>query len=112
MAEEAARVRIDPRIGPTHGVHPKANVAPKIRELTGLPGFKAATKLVKSLGYGAGYQYPHDFDGHHVQQTHLPDDLRGSRFYAPSDTGEEKAARERLTALLASRAPGEPGEDG
>ena len=72
----------------------------------------APTKLMKSLGYGAGYQYPHDFDGHVVGEQYLPEGLRGQRFYAPSDSGEEKAHRERLEALLALRAPKEPGEDG
>ena len=32
-----ARRRIDPRIGPTHGVHPRAKVPPINRELDGLP---------------------------------------------------------------------------
>lgn len=72
----------------------------------------APTKLMKSLGYGAGYQYPHDFDGHVVAEQYLPEGLRGQRFYAPSDSGEEKTHRERLDALRALRAPKEPGEDG
>lgn len=41
VAVVVASVRMDPRIGPTHGVQPKANVAPKIVELSGLPGFNA-----------------------------------------------------------------------
>src|SRR3989338_1560353 len=46
VAVEAASVSIDPRIGPTHGVQPKANAAPKIRELTGLPGLRALTLVI------------------------------------------------------------------
>jgi len=41
VVDAAASVKIDPKIGPTHGVQPKANVAPKMRELVGLPGFNA-----------------------------------------------------------------------
>jgi len=41
VARCAANVRILPRIGPTHGVHPKANVVPKIKELSGFPGVNA-----------------------------------------------------------------------
>ena len=44
----AASVKMEPRMGPTHGVHPKLNAAPKIRELAGLPGFKVFT-LTKCL---------------------------------------------------------------
>jgi hypothetical protein len=39
VADETASVKIDPKIGPTHGVQPKTNVASKIKELTGLSGF-------------------------------------------------------------------------
>jgi putative ATPase len=72
----------------------------------------APTKLMRSLGYGAGYQYPHDFEGHYVPEQYLPDGLRGTRFYEPSDSGEEARHRERLAELRALNAPSEPGEDG
>ncbi len=73
----------------------------------------APTQLMKSLGYGSGYQYPHDFEGHYAPtQSHLPDDLRGERFYQPSREGAEATHAERLEELLKRRAPKEPGEDG
>lgn len=72
----------------------------------------APTELMRKLGHGAGYQYPHDFEGHVVAQDHLPEGLRGQRFYAPSNSGDEAQARARLDALRQARAPGEPGEDG
>ncbi len=72
----------------------------------------APTKLMKTLGYGSGYQYPHDFEGHYVPGNHLPDGLRTERFYFPSDSGEEKELRERYEKLRAMKAPKEPGEDG
>ena len=67
----------------------------------------APTPLMKSLGYGAGYQYPHDFEGHYVPEEYLPEALRGRRYYAPSDSGHERAIKERLLALRA-RAQREP----
>jgi putative ATPase len=72
----------------------------------------APTKLMKGLGYGAGYQYPHDFDGNVVAEQYLPEGLRGQRFFEPSENGEEKAHRARVEELRALRAPKEPGEDG
>jgi len=50
----------------------------------------------KGLGHGKDYQYPHDFEGHHVAQTYLPDAIIGTRFYEPSDQGHEKEIAERV----------------
>ncbi len=49
----------------------------------------APTGLMKSLGYGAGYKYAHDYEGHRVAQQHLPDELAGRHFYEPGDQGYE-----------------------
>jgi len=56
----------------------------------------AVTGLMKRLGYGQGYRYAHDYEGHHVEQQHLPDRLAGRRYYEPSDQGMEAGVRERL----------------
>ncbi len=47
----------------------------------------------KDLGRGLTYKYPHDFENHYVDQQYLPDELRGKRFYIPSDNGYEKGMR-------------------
>ncbi|MCL2149846.1 MAG: replication-associated recombination protein A [Dehalococcoidia bacterium] len=54
------------------------------------------TKLMKSLDYGKGYRYAHDFPGHFVRQQNLPDTLMGKQFYQPSDQGFEKTVQARL----------------
>jgi putative ATPase len=59
----------------------------------------APTHLMDQLGYGKGYKYAHDFPGHLVEQEHLPEELRGSRYYFPSAQGEEKQIQERLNYL-------------
>jgi putative ATPase len=64
----------------------------------------APTPLMKSLGYGSGYQYPHNFEGHVVAEEYLPDALAGASFYRPSTEGREKELSERLEALRAARA--------
>ena len=56
----------------------------------------APTPLMKSMGYAGGYRYPHNFEGNYVPEEYLPDELRGSRFYEPSENGEEALIRERL----------------
>jgi putative ATPase len=42
----------------------------------------------RALGHGVGYVYPHD-EGGYVDQEHLPEALRGQKFYQPTDEGEE-----------------------
>ena len=49
----------------------------------------------EQLGRGVGYQYPHDFEGHFVQQQYLPDALKEKQYYFPSDQGLEKKIKEK-----------------
>jgi putative ATPase len=49
----------------------------------------------KDLGFGHGYDYPHDFEGGWVDQTYLPAAFVGSRFYEPSAYGRERALVEQ-----------------
>jgi putative ATPase len=56
----------------------------------------APTGLMKDLGYGQGYQYAHDAPDARVDQEHLPDSLRGRRYYRPTDRGLEAELSRRL----------------
>jgi putative ATPase len=40
----------------------------------------APTRLMKELGYGKGYKYPHDYPDAHVDQDYLPESLRGKKY--------------------------------
>ncbi len=59
----------------------------------------APTKLMEGLGYGGGYRYPHNFEGHYVAEEYLPDALRGEEVVKLSESGLEKALGERWRAL-------------
>ncbi len=50
----------------------------------------APTSLMKQMGYGADYKYPHDYPGHFVEQQYLPDALAGTRFWHPADNAAEQ----------------------
>lgn len=52
-----------------------------------------ASRDSEALGHGKDYLYPHDYPGHFVPQTYLPDP---AAFYRPTDQGEEAAISERL----------------
>jgi putative ATPase len=49
----------------------------------------AVTKLMKEVGYGAGYRYAHDEPDAKVDQQHLPDEIKHKKFYFPTERGWE-----------------------
>lgn len=56
----------------------------------------APTKLMKDLGYGAGYQYAHAVPEAYIPQEYLPDEVRERTFYVPGAFGFEKEVAKRL----------------
>ncbi len=70
----------------------------------------AATGLMRSQGYGRGYEYSHDFEGHFSGQRHLPPELADKRFYEPTEQGYEAEVRERVARWWRDAKPtAEPG---
>jgi putative ATPase len=58
----------------------------------------APTGLMKRLGYGRDYEYPHDAKDGFVPTPNLPEGLEGSRFYEPTKSGAEAEIADRLEA--------------
>lgn len=46
-------------------------------------------KGAKQMGYGVGYKYPHDYEGHVVEQRYMPKKMVGRVYYKPSGMGED-----------------------
>ena len=63
-----------------------------------LPLRNSPTKLMKEKGYGAGYQYAHDYDGNFVAQEFLPEHLGNTVFYEPGKNPREEEQRKFLRA--------------
>jgi putative ATPase len=60
----------------------------------------APTKLMKGLGYGAGYRYAHDAPGAYVKgERYLPDDMPDRRYYRPVPRGLEIKIGEALARI-------------
>lgn len=72
----------------------------------------APTGLMKQLGFGNGYKYPHDFEDAIVDQSYLPKSIIGRRYYEPTSRGYEAKINERLEKwrLILARRRGEKGE--
>jgi putative ATPase len=56
----------------------------------------APTKLMKNLGYGAGYEYDHDAEDAFSGQNYFPDGVGRPDFYRPVDRGFEREIGKRL----------------
>jgi putative ATPase len=54
------------------------------------------TSLMREVGYGNGYKYAHDYEGHFVEQQNMPDNLKDRQYYAPGDLGFESEIRARM----------------
>ncbi|MBR3763432.1 MAG: replication-associated recombination protein A [Clostridia bacterium] len=45
------------------------------------------------IGSGEGYKYPHDFPNHWVRQEYMPPEVRGKKYYQPTEMGHEATIR-------------------
>ena len=74
----------------------------------------APTRLMKGLGYGAGYEYAHNLEEKVADMQCLPDNLKGRTYYHPTADGVEARIRERLQEirkLKAARRKGDKSEN-
>jgi putative ATPase len=100
LAQAATYLASAPKSNAAYRAMQAAGAAAKERGALPVPKAlrNAPTALMKDLGYGADYRYPHDYEGGVVAQECLPDALAGTRFYEPSDRGAEAAIGERVRA--------------
>ena len=71
-----------------------------IREIENMPVplhiRNPVTSLMKDLGYGKDYKYPHDYPDHFIEEEYLPENLKGRTYYHPTEEGFEKEIKRRL----------------
>ena len=56
----------------------------------------APTKLMKDIGYGAGYSYDHDADEGFSGDNYWPDEMEPQTYYQPVERGFEREIAKRL----------------
>lgn len=64
----------------------------------------APTKLMKDLGYGAEYEYSHDYKYHMTDMPCLPPALQNRRYYTPGNQGSELKVSKRMKDIEAIKA--------
>jgi putative ATPase len=64
----------------------------------------APTKLMKQLGYGAGYAYDHNTEDAFSGQNYFPDGMPRAQFYQPAERGFEREIGKRLAYWAKLRA--------
>lgn len=57
----------------------------------------APTTLMKELGYGNNYKYPHDQPGNYACQQYLPDEIKDIQFFSFSENSSENRLKSMLT---------------
>jgi putative ATPase len=72
----------------------------------------APTELMKDLGYGKDYKYPHSFKDHFVEQAYLPENLKNRKYYFPSEFGFEKEIKKRMEWWERKRKGDDKGSEG
>jgi len=63
----------------------------------------APTKYMKQEGYGKGYKYPHDHEGHFVEENYFPESMEPRAYYEPGVLGREENIKKRLESLWKKR---------
>jgi len=98
MAEAAVYLALSPKSNSAYMGIEAALTA--VRETGDLPVplhlRNAPTQLMKSLGYGAAYDYAHDHEDNFSIQEYLPESLENRKFYDPQVNPTEQKAREKL----------------
>ncbi len=59
----------------------------------------APTGLMKEIGYGREYKYPHGFEQNFLEENYFPEEMKGTQYYYPSENGQERNLRDRLKSL-------------
>ncbi len=68
----------------------------------------APTKLMKDIGYGAGYAYDHDAEDSFSGQNYFPDGMKRPVYYIPPERGFERELKKRIDYFVKLRAKRNP----
>src|SRR5690349_15464271 len=110
LAQVAIYLAVAPKSDPAYRALTKATetVEKSTAEPVPMQLRNAPTRHMQAWGYGEGYQHAHQFEGALDTMSCLPDSLRGTVFYEPTDRGVEQKIAQRLAEIRARREPTRP----
>jgi putative ATPase len=108
LAQAAIYLAIAPKSDAAYQALNRAveTVAKSVAEPVPLHLRNAPTQAMKSWGYGKGYDHAHSHQDAITAMECLPDKLRGSIFYEPTNRGVEERIAKRLEELRERRKSG------
>ena len=62
--------------------------------------YRSENAGMSSENYGEGYRYAHDTEEKLTRMECLPESMRGSRYYYPTEQGAEAKVKERLEEIM------------
>ncbi|MDI6809728.1 MAG: replication-associated recombination protein A [Candidatus Eisenbacteria bacterium] len=98
LAQTVTYLACAPKSNAVYTAYEEAATDVKENEAQPVPMFlrNAPTPLMKELGYGKDYIYPHDKASGFVPISYLPDNLRGKSYYKPKGAGLEGEILRRI----------------
>ncbi|HZR28741.1 MAG TPA: replication-associated recombination protein A [Terriglobales bacterium] len=113
LAQAAAYLALAPKSNALYTAYDAVNedVEKTAAEPVPLHLRNAPTGLMKSIGYGKGYQYAHDLEAKVADMQCLPDNLRDRTYYQPTSEGREKEIQQRLEQIRRARKSAKKQED-
>ncbi len=98
LAEAAIAVATSPKSNSAYSAIDKALADVANRRTGEVPYHlrNAPVKGMEQLGYGVGYKYAHSYPGNIVDQEYLPEEIRGTIYYEPSNNGYEQKVHDWL----------------
>jgi putative ATPase len=106
LAQLAVHLALAPKSNAVYTAYKVARAAAKEHGSLMPPAHirNAPTRLMKDLGYGAGYAYDHEAPDRFSGQNYFPDGMPRQAFYQPTEEGSEKRLKEKLQRLERLRA--------
>lgn len=106
LAEAVIYLTLAPKSNAAYGAYKAAMIAAKKHGSEPPPAhiLNAPTRMMKDLGYGAGYEYDHNAEDGFSGQNYFPDEMARDEYYVPVERGQERELKKRIDYFAKLRA--------